>query len=85
MGKIEKLILKFKSNSKDLTWQELVKILAHFGFTENNKKGKTGGSRVKFINDNKDIINLHKPHPSNIIKPYLIKQIINKLKSWQII
>ena len=85
MSKIEKLILKFKSNPKDLTWEELVKILAHFGFTENTKKGKTGGSRVKFLNDNKDIINLHKPHPSNITKPYLIKQIINKLKSWQII
>ena len=51
-----------------------MKILAHFGFVERSKEGKTGGSRVKFANENKDIINLHKPHPSNIIKPYLSKQ-----------
>lgn len=85
MSKIEKLIAKFQGNPKDLTWKELTKILAHFGFVELAKKGKTGGSRVKFANENKDIINLHKPHPSNIIKPYLIKQIIEKLKAWQII
>ena len=85
MSKIEKLIAKFQSNPKDLTWEELTKILAHFGFVELSKKGKTGGSRVKFANENKDIINLHKPHPSNIFKPYLIKQIIEKLKTWQII
>ncbi|TXD84810.1 type II toxin-antitoxin system HicA family toxin [Subsaximicrobium wynnwilliamsii] len=85
MSKIEKLIAKFQSNPKDLTWEELIKILVHFGFVELSKNGKTGGSRVKFANENKDIINLHKPYPSNIIKPYLIKQIIEKLKAWQII
>lgn len=85
MSKIDKLIAKFLSNPKDLTWEELIKILAHYGFSEITKKGKTGGSRVKFVNVNKYIINLHKPHPSNIIKSYLIKQIIEKLKSWQII
>lgn len=85
MSEIEKLINKFLSKPKDLTWDELMKILAHFGFDEISKKGKTGGSRVKFINDNSDIINLHKPHPGNIVKPYIIKQIIEKLKSWKII
>ncbi|MFS4457028.1 type II toxin-antitoxin system HicA family toxin [Maribacter sp. 2304DJ31-5] len=85
MSKIEKLLLKFRCNPKDLTWNELVKILNHYGFVEISKKGKTGGSRVKFCNDNKDIINLHKPHPSNIVKQYVIKQIIEKLKLWRII
>ena len=85
MSKIDKLIVKFNSNPKDLTWEELIKILTHFGFSEITKKGETGGSRVKFANESKDIINLHKPHPSNIIKPYLIMQIIKKLKAWQVI
>lgn len=85
MSKIEKLIIKFKENPKDLTWEELVKILAYFGFTEINKKGKTGGSRVKFSNENNNIINLHKPHPSNIVKQYVIKQILEKFTLWQII
>ena len=34
-----------------------------------------------FSNKEKDLlINLHKPHPSDILKVYLIKQIQNKLK-----
>lgn len=85
MSKIEKLISKFKSNPKDLTWDELLKILAYFGFKEITKKGKTGGSRIKFVNEDNFIINLHKPHPSNIVKQYVIKQVLEKLKSWKII
>ena len=80
MSKIEKLLEKFLSIPNDLTWNELIRILNYFGFIELKKKGKTGGSRVKFVNDNKDIINLHKPHPKNIVKEYIIKQIIEKLK-----
>lgn len=85
MSKIEKLLNKFLSNPKDLTWEELIKVLAHYGFKELTKKGKTGGSRVKFVDENKNIVNLHKPHPRNIVKQYVIKQIIEKLKVWQII
>lgn len=76
MSKIE----KFKSNPTDFTWFELVKILNHLGYFEKTTKGKTGGSRVKFVNEETDIINLHKPHPSNIVKQYVIKQIIEKLE-----
>jgi predicted RNA binding protein YcfA (HicA-like mRNA interferase family) len=80
MSKIEKLIEKFKSNPTNFTWFELVKILNHLGYFEKTTKGKTGGSRVKFVNEETDIINLHKPHPSNIVKQYVIKQIIEKLE-----
>lgn len=85
MSKTQKLIDKFKNNPTDLTWEELVKILHHFGFSEIVKKGKTGGSRVKFVDIEKRIINLHKPHPSNIVKQYVIKQILEKLTLWKII
>lgn len=85
MSKIEKLIDKFKSNPKDLTWEELLKLLNHFGFDEIKTKGKTGGSRVKFVDEEKRIINLHKPHPRNIVKQYVIKQILEKLELWKII
>ncbi|WCC45911.1 hypothetical protein PJW08_06525 [Tenacibaculum finnmarkense] len=30
-------------------------------------------------------MNLHKPHPSNIVKQYIIKQILEKLRLWKII
>ncbi|MGB0880397.1 MAG: type II toxin-antitoxin system HicA family toxin, partial [Polaribacter sp.] len=76
MSKIEKLLGKFLSIPSNLTWNELIRILNHLGYFEIKKKGKTGGSRIKFTNDNKDIINLHKPHPKNIVKKYVIKQII---------
>ena len=80
MGKIERLLEKFKSVPKDLTWYELVKILNYLGYFEIAKKGKTGGSRRKFSNEEKDIISLHKPHPSNIVKQYVIRQLLKKLE-----
>ncbi len=85
MSKIEKLLTKFMGDPKDLTWDELIRVLTHYKFKEITKKGKTGGSRVKFVDENKNIINLHKPHPRNIVKQYVIKQIIEKLKTWRII
>lgn len=80
MSKIEKLLAKFKSIPKDLTWSELIKTLNYLGYFELQKMGKTGGSRVKFANNSSDIISLHKPHPSNIVKQYVIKQLLETLK-----
>ncbi len=42
--------------------------------------GKSFGSAKKFKNDKNDLIDFHKPHPSNIIKSYVINQIIEKLE-----
>lgn len=42
--------------------------------------GKTGGSRVKFANANKEIFAFHKPYPGNIVKKYVIKQTLETLK-----
>ena len=42
--------------------------------------GKTGGSRRKFVNKNKGVIILHESHPGSIVKNYVLKQIIEKLK-----
>lgn len=79
MAKIEKLIAKLLSSPADFTWDELIKVLAHFGYTE-LKKGKTGGSRRKFADGNNHIISLHKPHPGNILKHYQVKEVIASLK-----
>jgi hypothetical protein len=44
------------------------------------KKGN--GSRRKFIhNETLDIINLHEPHPQKVLKPYALKQVVEKLKA----
>jgi predicted RNA binding protein YcfA (HicA-like mRNA interferase family) len=79
MSRKDKLIERLLLIPKDFTWEEMINVLASFGFTE-IKKGKTGGSRRKFTNSNKDIISLHKPHPKNIIKHYALKDVINFLR-----
>jgi len=62
---------------KDLTFLELESLLLSCEF----KKIDGSGSAVKFYNKKKDLlINLHKPHPSDILKVYIIKQIRGKIK-----
>ena len=81
MSKIEKLIQRLLSKPRDFTYEELVKILNHFGYEE-VRKGKTAGSRRAFIREtNKHIIRLHKPHPGNILKMYVIDYLIEELKN----
>ncbi len=79
MSKKDKLLKRFLEIpiKKDLTFDELTTLLISCGFL----KIEGAGSAVKFYNKSKDIlINLHKPHPSNILKLYIVKQIQNKLK-----
>ena len=61
MGKKEKLIAKLKSNPKDFTFDEMKTLLEALGFVMSNK-GKTSGSRVKFMKGDIPVI-LHKPPP----------------------
>ena len=79
MSRLEKEIERLKSKPKDYTYDEVKNLLNKLGFYENNK-GRTSGSRVEFIKNGEVEIELHKPHPKNIIKPYQIKIIIKKLK-----
>jgi predicted RNA binding protein YcfA (HicA-like mRNA interferase family) len=80
MSRQEKLTSRLLSIPNDFTWDELIKALASFGYKE-VKGGKTGGSRRRFIDDNKNVITLHKPHPANIVKNYAIREVIEHLKS----
>jgi predicted RNA binding protein YcfA (HicA-like mRNA interferase family) len=66
------------SYPKDYTWNELLKLLAEHGY-EPRKNGRTGGSRRRFIHDTKQTIILHEPHPSNILKEYQLKLVIEIL------
>lgn len=81
MSKQNKLISKFFEipPKKDLTFKELSSLLLSLNF----EKIEGVGSAVKFYNKEKDLlINLHKPHPSDILKVYLVKQIQIKLKEF---
>ena len=78
MGKKEKLIAKLKSNPKDFTFDEMQSLLESLGFVMFNK-GKTSGSRVRFMRG--DIpIRMHKPYPRKELLEYQVKQIIEVLE-----
>lgn len=84
MSKLEKEIERLKSKPKDYTYEEAKSLLNKLGYIENNK-GKTSGSRVRFRNKENVKIDLHKPHPKNILKPYQINDLIQILKEGGII
>lgn len=73
MGRKEKLIERLKSNPRDFTFDEMRTLLELLGFDMSNK-GRTSGSRVKFMKGDVPII-LHKPHPRKELLEYQIKQI----------
>lgn len=80
MSKLEKLLSRLKQRPKDFTYEEAKTLLESLGFYEYNK-GKTSGSRVVFLNQNTgEKVFLHKPHPSNILKKYTIKDLLDKLR-----
>ena len=77
----EKLIARFRSRPKDFTFDEAVTLLSYFGYQLSNK-GKTSGSRVEFVEKTTGhVIGFHKPHPGNVLKPYVMDQISDQLES----
>lgn len=83
MGKKEKLIAKLKSVPKDFTFEEMQSLLLYLGFEMSNK-GKTSGSRMKFIKGDIPII-LHKPHPRKELLEYQVKQVLDILEKEELI
>lgn len=80
MTKKEKLKHRLLQFPKDFTFEELETILCQLGFKQDNK-GKTSGSRVRFYNQEKQLLYLaHKPHPQSIIKEKALKDIVDFLK-----
>lgn len=81
MSQKEKLKNRLRSLPKDFTYSELVSLLQQLGFEEDSK-GKTSGSRVRFYHPEKKLQYLaHKPHPASIVKEKALKDILNFLES----
>ena len=79
MTKQEKLLEKFFSKPlrRNLTFRELVTLFQGLGYELMNKEG----SRVAFWNKaTGDIFDLHRPHPDDILKLYVVKKVQEKLK-----
>jgi len=85
MGTKEKLIERFKRQPKDFTFNELIHLFHVLGF-EISQKGKTSGSRVEFVNNEKELsYGAHKPHPDSVIQSYVMKQVLEFLSSNKLI
>ena len=82
MSKNEKLLAKLLNAQMTFTWSERVTLLRQLGYTQI----EGAGSRAKFdIGDPSAMITLHKPHPGNELKHYIRRQIIEQLKSGELI
>lgn len=78
MSRKEKLLIRLQERPKDFTYDELVTLLGGYGFVLMKTKATSGrcfrhretGEKIKF----------HEPHPSSIIKMYVIDQVIEKFR-----
>ena len=78
MSRREKLLDRFRRKPRDFTWKELVALLEGLGYSEVSR-GKTGGSRRRFVHENAALISLHKPHPGNEVKIYQVESVLETL------
>lgn len=77
MSAIFKAIEKLKRRPSDLKWNEVSKIMGHYGYEILQGKG----SRIKFYHSEKDsLVSLHKPHNPKTLRLYQIDMIINRLE-----
>ena len=85
MSSHEKLLERFLRLPKDFTWDELSRLLNRYGYFQNTK-GKTSGARIVFEKQDSNIsLDLHKPHPKNILKPYQMKDVMEFLRRIEVI
>jgi hypothetical protein len=78
MSRQGKLLAKLLNKQAGFTWSELVTLLGGLGYHQI----EGDGSRVKFDNGHPQaMINLHKPHPGNELKPYVKRQVLAHLKA----
>ena len=81
MNRKAKLLQRFRTLPRDFTFDEMEALFKSCGISLNNK-GATSSSRVEFVNEKDgNTYIMHKPHPSNIIKGYSMRQVYNFLES----
>ena len=78
MSRRDKLVDRLKGRPKDFTWDELVRLLEGLAYAE-AATGKTGGSRRRFVHATAPTMALHKPHPGNIVKMYVLDEVLRVL------
>jgi hypothetical protein len=84
VSKKKKLTERLLQRPKDFTWDGLKTLLGYLGFEEQNK-GQTAGSRRCFQDKEGTPIWFHEPHPSKILKMYMVKQLIDLLNKEELL
>lgn len=75
MSKLQKLFEKIRNNPKQVRFEELDKILIHYGFTKRQPTG--GSSHYIYMKDDKIIsVPFHQPH----IKAVYVERVIDLLE-----
>ena len=75
MSRFEKLKAKFEAAKSTFPCHDLVAILTLMGF----EKVEGAGSRVSFNNGEIEL-KMHKPHPGNEVKAYVVKAVKQTLQ-----
>jgi hypothetical protein len=78
MSRKAKLLARLRSKPRNFTFDEAETLLGLCDYVR-TKSGKTGGSRIRYQKGT-ELFHMHKPHPQNELQPYVIKDLINKLK-----
>jgi hypothetical protein len=74
----EKLIERLKGRPRDFRWDELVRLLRSLGYSE-VARGRTGGSRRRFMHATAPALSFHKPHPGTIVRAYVVDELLRVL------
>ena len=73
MGKKDALTQRFLDMPKDFEQREMDTLMNQYGCVRNDR-GKTSGSAIKYVHQAAQrVFTYHRPHPGNIIKPYVLK------------
>jgi hypothetical protein len=79
MGQKEKLIARLRTRPRDFTLEEMERLLGYLGFERDNK-GKTSGSRVRFVHQSGAKLMIHLPHLGNQLRVYQVKALLEMLE-----
>lgn len=75
MARTKDIAAAFRACNGPFPWRRFVSLLRKLGYKEVTKKGKSGGSRVRFFHqDSGHIIMAHRPHDGQM-GPELVKRI----------
>ena len=80
MAKRDKALRRFAGTQGPFTWKEVAAVLKALGFSCDEAQG----SRVLFSRGGIDVI-LHRPHPGNEVKAYVVRQLKEKLRAENLI